>query len=96
MIKKITGIGLLLMMLLTMGSCSGVGSKTATMSAVYIATSVLALLLLLGYCLLIRKKDLWFIVLFSAVAVVNIGYLSLSLSATLQEALLSNRIAYLG
>ncbi len=96
MIKRIPLIGLVFLSLLSLGGCSNVGSKTATMSVIYIATSVLALLLLLAYCTLIKKREPWFILLFSAVAVVNIGYLSLSISSDLQEALLSNRISYLG
>ncbi len=96
MIKKISGIGTFLLLLLSLSGCSAVGNKTATMSVIYIATSVLSLLLLISYCLLIKKREPWFVFLFSAVVVVNIGYLSLSISSTLNEALLSNRIAYLG
>ncbi len=94
--KKILNIGSILFILLFLGGCSCVDHKSATLSSVYIVTSVLSILLLLGYCTLIRKKEPWFILLFSAVAVVNIGYLSLSVSSTLNEAQLSNRIAYLG
>lgn len=96
MTKKIPIIGSMILALLSIGGCSGVGNKSATLSAIYIATSVLSVILLLGYCTLIKKRQPWFILLFSAVAVVNIGYLSLSVSSTLNEALLSNRIAYLG
>ena len=97
MTKKHIGIsGLILAMLISLSGCSQVGSKSANMSAIYIATSFLSLILLLGYCFLVKKKELWFLVLFSAVTVVNVGYLSLSLSNTLDEALLSNRISYLG
>ena len=95
--KKHIGVaGLLLTTLISFSGCSQIGSKSANMSAIYIATTALAFLLLLGYCFLIRKKERWFLVLFSAVTVVNAGYLSLSLSVTLDEALLANRIAYLG
>lgn len=94
--KKILSIGSILFILLSLGGCSCVDSKSATLSTIYIVTSVLSILLLLGYCTLIRQKEPWFILLFSAVAVVNIGYLALSVSSTLNEALLSNRIAYLG
>lgn len=96
MIKKISGIGILILMMFSLGGCSAVGNKTATLSVIYIATSVLSMLLLTSYCLLIKKREPWFVLLFSAVVVVNIGYLSLSISSTLNEALLSNRIAYLG
>ncbi len=96
MTKRLSIIGSMLLMLLSLGGCSGVGSKSATISAIYIVTSILSVVLLLGYCTLIKKRQPWFILLFSAVAVVNIGYMSLSFSSTLNEALLSNRIAYLG
>lgn len=97
MIKKHIGIaGLVLTMLVLLSGCSRVGSKSADMSVIYVATSILSLVLLLGYCILVKKKEIWFLVLFSAVTIVNVGYLSISLSSTLDEALLSNRISYLG
>jgi len=96
MIKKFSYIGSMIILLLLLGGCSGVGNKNATISVIYIATSILSLLLLAGYCTLIKKREPWFILLFSAVAVVNIGYLSLSISSTINEALLSNSVAYLG
>ena len=97
MIKKHIGIaGLILTMLILLSGCSRVGSKSADMSVIYVATSILSLVLLLGYCILVKKKEIWFLVLFSAVTIVNVGYLSISLSSTLDEALLSNRISYLG
>ena len=96
MTKKLSIVGSMLLILLSFGGCSDVGSKSATISAIYIATSILSAILLLGYCTLIKERQPWFILLFSAVAVVNIGYMSLSFSSTLNEALLSNRIAYLG
>ena len=96
MTKKLSIVGSMLLILLSFGGCSGVGNKNATISAIYISTSILSVILLLGYCTLIKERQPWFILLFSAVAVVNIGYLSLSVSSTLNEALLSNRVAYLG
>ena len=76
--------------------CTAIGDKTASMSIVYFTTSVLSLLMLVGYFLSIKKKDLWFIVLFVSVFVVNVGYYSLSVSDTLNGALWSNRLSYLG
>ncbi len=97
MIKKhLSLVSIFTLMLMSFSGCSQVGSKSANMSAIYIATSVLALVLLLGYSFLVKKKEYWFLVLFSAVTIVNIGYLSISLSNTLEEALLANRISYLG
>ncbi len=94
--KQLSISGLILPVLILFSGCSYVGSKSANMSSIYIVTASLSLILLLGYQFLIKKKEPWFLVLFSSVMVVNIGYLCLSLSGTLNEALLSNRIAYLG
>ena len=44
----------------------------------------------------IKRKNAWFILLFASVFVVNIGYFSLAVSKGLEEALLANRISYLG
>ena len=86
------GIGLMLLL----GSCAGVGEKSASLSVIYIAAAVLSLLMLVGYCCFVRKKSVWFLVMFAAILVVNVGYYSLSVSKTLSWALMSNRIAYLG
>ncbi len=94
--RLISTIGMLLVALFTLSGCDKVGDKTASLVVVYIVTSVLALLLLIGYCVLLKKKDPWFLLLFSSVSVVNIGYLTLSISSTVEEALLANRISYLG
>lgn len=71
-------------------------SIAVTQTAIYGAAAVISLLLLIGYFGIARKKDIWFILLFSSVLVVNIGYFCLAISSSLSEALLSNRIAYLG
>lgn len=76
--------------------CASNGSKTTSMSVIYGVIAVISLLVLVVYCGVINKKELWFILLFSSVFVVNIGYFALSISKTLEEALLANRIAYLG
>lgn len=86
----------LALLLTTLCGCDSIGAKSSSLSIVYGVTSALSLLLLIGYCALIKKKDTWFITLFASVFIVNIGYFSLSISTTLQEALLANRIAYLG
>ena len=56
----------------------------------------IAIILLVLYCVLIRKKEKWLLVLYSCVCVVNVGYLLLSLSKTVEFALLANKIAYFG
>ncbi len=80
----------------TLTGCGPVGEKTVSLSVIYIATTVIAFIILLSYCCIIKKRDIWFLLLFSMIAVVNMGYLSLSVSTTLEEALLASRISYLG
>jgi len=87
---------LFLLLPLILSGCNTIGSKAASMSWIYGTCAALSLLLLVGYCTLVRKRDSWFLLLFTSVLVVNIGYFSLSISSTLEEALLANRIAYLG
>ena len=94
--KFFTGIGFTVPLVSILTSCGSIGDKTMSMSVIYCATTVLSLIMLVGYCLFIKKKEAWFFLLFSSVFVVNIGYLSLAVSKTLEEALLANRIAYLG
>ena len=93
--RFVTAVQLLLALMMFSG-CSGIGEKALSLSVVYGATTVLALLLLIIYCSLVTVRESWFLLLFSSVFVVNGGYLTLSLSTSLSEALLANRIAYLG
>ena len=76
--------------------CSSIGNKTTSMSVIYLVTTIFSLMTLVGYFLSIKKKDVWFIVLFISVFIVNAGYFLLSISNTLNNALWSNRISYLG
>ncbi len=66
------------------------------MKLIYGITAALSLLLLIGCCAVVKQKKHWFVLLFSAVLVVNCGYTLLSLSMSLTMALHANRIAYLG
>lgn len=86
----------LLLVAIGLSGCSTVGEKAASLSMIYGAAAVLSLLLLIGCCFLVREKKIWFVLLFSSVLVVNIGYTFLSVSSCLEAALLANRIAYLG
>lgn len=70
--------------------------KTTSMAIIYGALAVISMGLIGVYFLMVKKRELWFILLYIAVFVVNAGYLALSVSKTLEEALLANRIAYLG
>lgn len=66
------------------------------MSLTYGVISITALVLL-GACMIVdRKKENWLRLLFVSVFVANLGYFLLSVSKTLDFALLSNRIAYAG
>ena len=94
--KKRGGVLLLILLMLSMTGCTGIGDKDANISTVYCATAALSLLAVAGYCFTIRKKDRWFLILFSSVFVVNAGYMALSLSQTLEGALWANRLSYLG
>ena len=80
---------------LAAGTSAG-GAKTFNMSVAYGITTLLSLTLAGGYCLLMKKKDPWLLFLHASVVIVNLGYFSLSISKTLGEALLANRIAYFG
>ncbi|MBQ7926257.1 MAG: hypothetical protein IJ335_08195, partial [Lachnospiraceae bacterium] len=70
--------------------------KTMVISFIYGICTVLSLLFAGGYCALMRKKENWLIWLYFSVFVANLGYFTLSISKTLEEALLANRLAYLG
>ncbi len=79
--------------------CTSIGDKTASLSVIYAAAAILSLIILVGYCFKFRaqlKNQAWFILLFSSVLTVNIGYFLLSVSRTLSQALWANRISYLG
>ena len=87
--------GVLLLPVILSG-CEPIGTKSMNLSFIYAATMTLAILLLIGYCFAMRKKDVWFLMLFSCVCIVNTGYFCLAVSGNLSEALLANRISYLG
>ena len=76
--------------------CGMVGNKSAGYTFAYAVTILISLLILIGYCLMTEKKDKWFLLLFSSVFTVNIGYLLLAVSSTVNAALWANRLSYLG
>ncbi len=96
--KKLRGICLpfLSFCLFLLSGCHAIGEKSASILTVYLTAAVLAVFLLLGYALLIKNKTPWFWLLFSAVAVVDIGYFWLASADTLTSALFANRLSYLG
>ncbi len=86
----------ILPLLFLLSGCSSVGDKAASVSAIYAVAAAISLLLLIGYCCAEKKRSIWYLLLFASVLVVNIGYFTLGISQTLEEALLANRLAYLG
>lgn len=87
---------LLPLVLLFFSGCGSIGEKAASMTVVYGVAAFVSLLLLVGYCTISNKRDSWYLLLFVSVLIVNIGYFSLSISRSLGEALLANRLSYLG
>lgn len=79
-----------------LSGCGCIGAKTAGASVIYCAAAVISLLLLTAYFAAAQRKDPWYLLLFSSVLIVNIGYFALSVSSTLEHALMANRISYLG
>ena len=65
-------------------------------SIIYGISAVVALALVIGYVVFYKKRDAWLFLLFISVLLVNVGYFSISVSRILEEALLANRISYLG
>ena len=94
--KKCLGLLYLLTIMFLLSGCATTNDKTASVSIIYGICAVLSLVLLVIYCYAIRQKETWFLLLFCAIFVANIGYLSLSIAKNLEEALLANRIVYLG
>lgn len=66
------------------------------LSIIYGIAAAMALLLAVGYCTMVRKKENWLLWLYFSIFIANLGYFTLSISTTLEEALLANRVAYLG
>lgn len=94
--KRQTLFPTVLLLLCTLSGCGAIGEKAASMSVIYCAAAILSFLLLIGYHCLVPKKEKWFLLLFASVLVVDMGYYFLSISSTLEMALLANRISYLG
>lgn len=86
----------LLSALLSLSGCNLIGAKTGSLSIVYGVMLIFSLVLLIGYCLFVQQKEIWFLLLFASIFIVNTGYFALSISKSIEEALLANRISYLG
>lgn len=68
----------------------------AGVTIAYSVFEMVAVLLLVGYVMLVKKKDPWLLFLFCCVPVVNLGYLLLSLTTDKVAALVANHVAYFG
>ncbi|MBQ8910902.1 MAG: hypothetical protein IJY91_07675 [Oscillospiraceae bacterium] len=90
------GISMLPLLIMSLSGCHAIGDKSASLSVIYCVTALLSLIMLIVYCCVAHKKDPWFLLLFASVLIVNIGYVALAISRSLDEALLANRVAYLG
>ena len=77
-------------------NASAAGGKAGNMSIIYGVRFGLSFLLFWGYCFFVKKKTVWFVLLYIAVFVVNGGYLALSLAKNLDGALLANQLSYFG
>lgn len=73
-----------------------VSAKSLNLSIIYASAALLSLILLVICIILVCQKRQWFIMLFSSVFIVNVGYTILALSNNLQAALWANRLSYLG
>jgi len=62
----------------------------------YLISFIAALGLLIAYFIIVKKKELWLTMLYCCVPIVNLGYTLLSLSKTLEFAIFSNDVVYLG
>lgn len=70
--------------------------KNGSITIIYGITSVLALVLAVCCYRIMRSREKWFLVLYASVFVVNLGYFALSVSGSLEAAMLANSISYLG
>lgn len=94
--KAFTYIPIILTLLFMLSGCSQSVGSISSMTIIYGLITAVSLLLVSGYCTLMKKREPWLLLLYIAVFVVNCGYLAISMSKTLDGALFANRIAYLG
>lgn len=72
------------------------GERGGGVTTLYGIAAALSAVLFIGYLLLIKEKKRRFVLLFGSVSIVNLGYFLLSVSQTLPQALMANRLSYLG
>ena len=62
----------------------------------YLISFLLAVGLLVAYCVMVKNKEFWLTMLYICVSIVNLGYTLLSAANTLEFAIFANEVAYLG
>lgn len=70
--------------------------KGGNVAIAYCVMAVISIFLLAGYLFLNKKKDGLFVMLFSSITAVNVGYFFLAVSDTLTGAMTANRLSYMG
>lgn len=66
------------------------------MTVAYSITLFLAVGLLVAYMIMVKKKEIWLTMLYICVTIVNLGYLLLSVSRSVNFAIFANDVAYFG
>ena len=66
------------------------------MTVGYAICLIAAVGLLIAYLIMVKNKEFWLTMLYISIAVVNLGYLLISLANTVGFALFANDVAYLG
>lgn len=66
------------------------------MAVAYGLMLLVSIILLIVYCLVMKKKEKWLLVFYASICIVQVGYLLLSVSKTTEMALLFNKLTYFG
>lgn len=80
-------------------AAASVGAESAgggNMGVVYGIVFAFAGMLFFGYLFFVKKKTLWFVLLYLSVTIVNGGYWMLSAARDLDGAILANQVSYFG
>lgn len=72
------------------------GKESRPLVITYATVAIVAMVLLIGYLFLVRKKEPWLLLLYACVTVVNAGYFLLSIAKSLEFAIFANDLSYLG
>ena len=81
---------------LLLSGCSAIGSQEMSATLIYLVVFIASLCVLFAYTFSRAPKNRWYLGLLLCVSVINGGYFWLSGSQTLPDALMANRMSYLG